>query len=197
MSDMQVLSAGVEELAVVLWQRRRGGRDHFLRSIYFEYPGNSGFMNTGDHDLVIESISVTWVLSGLTPHHVELPINQLIKPGEIKLVLLPSLYQEPAGIGSAEWVYGDTPEPLLLRDAFEIGRPGRCSVFHVYNVDRAVFRLINELGARQHLATVRAQATLNVFHVHSGGLTREPLDVLTAFLAIDGCRKQTGDKGTG
>jgi RNA polymerase subunit RPABC4/transcription elongation factor Spt4 len=167
------------------------GRDA-IRSLYFEYPGPAAFMNTGAHDVVIESISLDWKIADVRANPIELPVDKLIKPGEVLFISLPSQYPEPAGINGAPWVRENSLSVPLVRNAFEIGTPQRCAVFHVYNANHAVFRLIDEMGLRP-LATEPARAVLNVFHTDSGTLTSGSMGtVLTAFVAIKGCVPEAG-----
>jgi hypothetical protein len=165
-----------------------------IRTISFEYPGDLDFVNTGDHDLVIQSLSVDWTIPGVTTRPLQLPVNQLIKPGEFKPFHLNPFYVEPVGINTANWVYGK-PTQALLRDAFDIGNPKRCSVFHIYNTDHAMFEIIDGLASQpgMHLATWPADVKLIVYHTHSGAVEQEQIagGVRTAFLAIDRCLSES------
>jgi hypothetical protein len=76
----------------------------------------------------------------------EVPINKLVRPGELQLVELPSLYAEPPAIKAAQWVYGDQPD-VVVRNAFEFADAERCAVFHVYNGEHPTFKLIDSLAA--------------------------------------------------
>jgi hypothetical protein len=163
-----------------------------VQTAYFEYPGVSGFVNTGDGEIVIQSASVTWAPSDPAKPPLEIPINEIVAPGEFKIKEVKSLYTEPDAINGAKWVYRDQPNvvKVVAKDAFDIANPKRCSVFHVYDGENKGFRVIDKLGHSSRLATVETDTyiELTVFHLSSKRTTLEPIPhARTAFLATGDC----------
>ena len=168
---------------------------HRLETLYFEYPGDAGFVNAGEQDLIIQSIIIEWPSSNLRSPLL-LPVNRAIKSGEIQFVSFESRYPEPPGIKTAAWKFGP-PSSAQVADAFAIGKHNRCSVFHVYKAGHPGFQIIEEAHAGndgQHLTTIPAIAKVNVFSLKTGLVKSETLHSLTAFLQIPNCGKlQLGD----
>ena len=164
-------------------------------------PGVSGFVNTGDGEVVIQSASVTWAPSDPAKPPLEIPINEIVAPGEFKIKEVKSLYTEPDAISGAKWVYRDQPDvvKVVAKDAFDIANPKRCSVFHVYNGENKAFHVIDKLGHSSGLATVETDTNieLTVFHLRSKRTTLEPIPYArTAFLATGDCTAPGTDSST-
>jgi hypothetical protein len=163
------------------------GRDA-VETVYFEYPGKSAFLNTGAREVVINSVSLDWPARHIELR-IDLSIGKLIKPGEVIFVDIPSQYEEPKDINSALWRRGDAPSSLI-NEAFDIGEPQRCAVFHVYNLEHPVFRLLNSLHPERPLAFIPAEVFLNIYHIS----TKAPDSISmgqaqTAFLATNRCSR--------
>ena len=73
-------------------------RPDALKPVYFEYPGQSAFVNTGAHDIVLMSIAL--IVPDGEPLEIELRIGELIKPGEME-TQPNSQYSESLRISSA------------------------------------------------------------------------------------------------
>ncbi len=163
-------------------------RPDAITTIYFEYPGKSAFVNSGAHDIVIQSISLKWSIPGAGDRPIDLPIGKLVKPGEILFNDVPPQSAEPERIDGAPWVRGNGPPPIAqIRDAFNIGSPDRCTVFHVYNAGHPFFQFLNNLYPSP-LSTLSAQAFIQEYHTSTATTTTEPMgQINTAFIAISGC----------
>jgi hypothetical protein len=154
-------------------------RPDALKPVYFEYPGQSAFVNTGAHDIVLTSITLN-----IRGKPIELPIGELVKPGEIKIIKLNSQYLEPKNIDDAQWVRGNVN--LQDFDALDIGKPDRCSVFHVFDTNHPFFQLLNRLDPRP-LATFPVEAQLHEYHTSSEASTDAKMEISMAIIAISGC----------
>ena len=157
-------------------------RPDALKPVYFEYPGQSAFVNTGAHDIVLMSIALN-----IPGKPIELPIGELVKPGEIKVIKLNSQYPEPKNIDSAPWVRGNVV--LQDLDALDIGKPERCSVFHVYDTNNPFFQLLDRLDPRP-LTTFPVEALLHEYHTSSEVSTDAKMEIRMAIIAISGCVPQ-------
>jgi hypothetical protein len=164
-----------------------------IKTVSFEYPGTSVFVNVGAHDIIIQSITLTWRFPGANP--VELPVGRLVKAGESLSIKIDSQYAEPNGIDAAQWVRGneDPQGRPQVRNAFNIGTKERCAVFHVYNEEHPFFQLLDQLH-RQPLTKVPAQALIHEYRISSKTTVAEEIcagevcTAETAFLAIPECK---------
>jgi hypothetical protein len=161
-------------------------RPDALKPVYFEYPGQSAFVNTGAHDIVLMSIAL--IVPDGEPLEIELRIGELIKPGEIKVIKLDSQYSEPKNIVGASWVRGN----VALRDfdALEIGKPERCSVFHVFNTNHPILQLLNRIDPRPLATFPPVEVFLHEYHTSSENSTTDKTEMRMAIIAISGCVPQ-------
>ena len=163
------------------------GRDS-IETVYFEYPGNSAFLNTGARDVVITSVSLDWRARHIE-RRIDLRIGKLVKPGEVLFIDIPSQYEEPKDINVAQWVRGDAASSLI-NEAFDISEPKSCAVFHVYNDEHPTFRLIDTLHPERPLAVIPAEAFLNIYHISTKTTELTPMgQAKTAFLATNRCSR--------
>jgi hypothetical protein len=159
------------------------GRD-VIEPVYFEYPGNSAFLNAGAGDFVIVSVSLD-----LSAQPIELPIAKLVRPGEVMFIDIPSQYEEPKDINGATWVRGEAPSSLIS-EALDIGKPQRCTVFHVFNAEHPFLKNMNTLDQEQELAVKAASASLNIYHISTKTSDRIKMrGAKMAFLKIDKCSR--------
>jgi hypothetical protein len=114
-------------------------------------------------------------------------MSELVKPGEIKVIKLNSQYPEPKNIDGAPWVRGNVV--LQDLDALDIGKPERCSVFHVYDTNNPFFQLLNRLDPRP-LTTFPVEALLHEYHTSSEVSTDAKMEIRMAIIAISGCVPQ-------
>lgn len=153
---------------------------------YFEYPGQSGFINTGDGAIVLSSVFVQ-----LDPHSgrtINIPLNQQIEAGKFAVVTTQPLYIPADGIDRANWAKNPSgaTSPKLLAAATAFGDSARCADFHLFNGDHLVFRVIDSLQPGRRLISAPVAAQLNFVSLHTGKQISETLkDMRLAFLFVD------------
>jgi hypothetical protein len=146
-------------------------------SAFFEYPGTSGFTNTGDGDVILQSVFLRWTGPGGNPRTMELPLNEVLHKGEFRTITMKSQYVEPADIDAAKWARNELglPSDALLADAEKFADATRCAVFHVFNASHLAFRFIGTLDDHSSLVTVPATADLVIYRLHSATQATIPL----------------------
>ncbi len=163
---------------------------------YFEYPGQSGFINTGDGAIVISSVFVQ--LDPASKKTINIPVNQQIEAGKFAVVTTRPLYVEADGIDRAMWAKSPTGalNKRLLDDATNYGNAGRCADYHLYNSGHLVFRVIDAIQPGRRLISAPVAAQLNFVSLHTGKQISVTLDDLRiAFLFVD--RKDCPEKAYG
>ena len=162
-----------------------------MTPVYFEYPGDSGFINSGDGAVVISSLFVRW---GEKPEEtINIPINKQVNKGEFVVVSSKPLYDEPRNVNGAPWARSarPSPDPKLIAEATRYTDPNRCAEYHLFNAGHLVFRLIDTLGGGKRLISNKVMAQLNMVSLHSGAPFSLPLDdIRMGFLFIEGNRPE-------
>jgi hypothetical protein len=157
--------------------------------VYFEYPGDSGFINSGDGAVVISSVFVRW---GERPEQtINIPINKQVNKGEFVVASSKPLYEEAHDVNGAPWARNASGalHPRLVAEATKYAEPKRCAEYHLFNSRHLVFRLIDSLGGGKQLISGNVSAQLNMVSLHSGAPFSLKLDdVRMAFLFIEGNR---------
>jgi hypothetical protein len=163
--------------------------------VYFEYPGDSGFINSGDGDVVIASIDITW---GNAPRQtINIPLNQPVKKGEFVTLSTKSPYGEPHGIEHAAWAKNAAGQlsSRLMSEAVRYPDALRCAEQHFYNRDHLVFKRIDTMEPGKRLAGEPVSADVNFVSMHSGSVVTKPItDLRIAYLFIDGNRPECARK---
>lgn len=175
---------------VAEWYRLATWRDR-IQLVYFEYPGNSGFLNTGSGDVVLESLMITWRAEPSRP--IMIPVNKPVRKGEFVTLEALSPFGKPNNENTGVWAANRTgkPTPKLLAEAIDRGKKDRCAEFHFHNEDHVVFQRIASLQPPKVLITEPADLRLNFISLYTGkpAVILAP-NIQTAFLyfpANTGC----------
>ncbi len=163
---------------------------------YFEYPGQSGFINTGDGAIVLSSVFVQ--LDPKSEKAINIPINQQVESGKFAVVSTQPLYVQADGIDHASWAKSPTGalDKKLLDDATDYGNAQRCADYHLYSAEHLVFRVIDAIQPGRRLVSGSVTAQLNFVSLHSGKQISAPLrDMRVAFLFVN--RKDCPEKAYG
>jgi RNA polymerase subunit RPABC4/transcription elongation factor Spt4 len=163
---------------------------------YFEYPGQSGFINTGDGAIVLSSVFVQ--LDPKSEKAINIPINQQVESGKFAVVSTQPLYVQADGIDHASWAKSPTGalDKKLLDDATDYGDAQRCADYHLYSAEHLVFRVIDAIQPGRRLVSGSVTAQLNFVSLHSGKQISVPLrDMRVAFLFVN--RKDCPEKAYG
>jgi hypothetical protein len=159
--------------------------------VYFEYPGDSGFINSGDGAVVISSLFARW---GEKPEEtINIPINKQVNKGEFVVVSSKPLYEEAHHVNGAPWARSTRalPDPKLIAEATHYTDPNRCAEYHLFNAGHLVFRLIDSLGGAKKLINNDVSAQLNMVSLHDGAPFSLPLDnIRMGFVFIEGNRPE-------
>lgn len=166
-----------------------------IQPVYFEYPGDVAFINSGDGDAVVASVDVTW---GESPRNtVNIPINKPVPKDGFVVVTLKSPFEDPLNIDNAHWAKNTTgvPSPKLFAESMRYGDRRRCAEHHFYNAGHLVFRRIDGLEPDKRLVSAPVIANLNIVSLHSGAVVTTPLqDMRVTFLFIPGNRPECTDE---
>ncbi len=163
--------------------------------VYFEYPGDSGFLNSGDGDVVVASIDIDW---GDAPQHsINIPLNQPVKKGEFATLATKSPYGSPHNLDHAAWAKNENGQAgaRLIAEAVRHNDPSRCAEQHFYNRDHLVFKRIDAMDPGKRLASEPVMANVNYVSMHTGAVITKPLtDLRVTYLFIDGNKPECNRK---
>jgi RNA polymerase subunit RPABC4/transcription elongation factor Spt4 len=163
---------------------------------YFEYPGQSGFINTGDGAIVLSSVFVQF--DPQSDRAINIPLHQQIEAGKFAVVSTQPLYVQADGIDHATWAKNadGTLNRKLLDDASNYANTGRCADYHLYNAEHLVFRVIDAIQRGRRLISGKVAAQLNFVSLHTGKqISRALGEMRVAFLFMD--RKDCPEKAYG
>ncbi|MBV9656195.1 MAG: hypothetical protein JOZ42_16700 [Acetobacteraceae bacterium] len=161
---------------------------------YFEYPGQSGFINTGDGAVVLASMVVQLDHDRV----INIPMHEQIEAGKFAVVSTQPLYAQADGIDRANWAKNadGTMSKKLLDSATEYGNTARCADYHLYNAEHLVFRVIDAIQPGRRLISGTVPAQLNFVSLHTGKQISHTLpDMRVAFLFVG--RKDCPEKEYG
>ena len=163
-----IVASGAAFMAgqAAIWYDRLMWQDA-VKVVFFEYPGVSGFLNTGSGDVVLESVMIE--RSG-ERNSITIPVNLLVHKGEFVPFDAKSPFGTPKNDNAGVWATSPdgTATPKLLSQADDWGNENRCAEPHFHNADHVVFQRIAALKLPSKLITEAASAHLNFISLHTG-----------------------------
>ncbi len=124
-----IVASGAAFMAgqAAIWYDRLMWQDA-VKVVFFEYPGVSGFLNTGSGDVVLESVMIE--RSG-ERNSITIPVNLLVHKGEFVPFDAKSPFGAPKNDNAGVWAASPdgAATPKLLSQANDWGNENRCASF--------------------------------------------------------------------
>jgi hypothetical protein len=163
-----IVASGATFMAgqAAIWYDRLMWHDA-VKAVFFEYPGISGFLNTGSGDVVLESVMIE---QPGERDSITIPVNLLVHKGEFIPFDATNPFGKPKNDNVGVWATSrdGAPTAKLLSHAIDWRNQSRCAERHFHNADHVVFQRIATLNLPQKLVIAPASAHLNFISLHTG-----------------------------